>query len=62
MMQDETQLVRNKIIDKFNREKLYIQFMRIFLEKIQLGGWQLGPSLRNIAFSACGLYENSGEK
>ena len=40
-MQDETQLLQNKTVDRFNQEKLYIQLMRIFLEHIESGSWQL---------------------
>ena len=41
MMQDETRLLQNKTVDRFNQEKLYIQLMRIFLEHIESGSWQL---------------------
>jgi GntR family transcriptional regulator len=54
-MQNETQVFQNKTlnlnkepnreIDRFNQEKLYIQLMRIFLEQINSGNWQLGQQI-----------------
>lgn len=35
----------NKTIDRFAQEKLYIQLMRIFLEQINSGKWQLGQQI-----------------
>ena len=42
MMQKETTPLHNKTIDRFNREKLYIQLTRILLEEIHSGRWQPG--------------------
>lgn len=40
-MQNETYLLHNKTIDRFNQEKLYIQLTKIFLDEITSGRWQL---------------------
>ena len=45
MMQNETELLHNKTVDRFNQEKLYIQLTRIFLEKINSGDWELGQQI-----------------
>ena len=45
MMQNETGLLHNKTVDRFNQEKLYIQLTRIFLEKINSGDWELGQQI-----------------
>jgi GntR family transcriptional regulator len=34
-------MLHNKTIDRYSREKLYIQLTRIFLTEITSGGWQL---------------------
>ncbi|WP_333653947.1 GntR family transcriptional regulator [Dissulfurispira sp.] len=44
MARDET-LQNNKTVDRFTQEKLYIQLMRIFLELINSGNWQLGQQI-----------------
>ena len=41
MLHDATYALHNKTVDRFNREKLYIQLMRIFLEEISTGKWRL---------------------
>lgn len=45
MTQKETAPLHNKIIDRFNREKLYIQLTRILLEEINSGRWQPGRKI-----------------
>jgi GntR family transcriptional regulator len=45
MMQKETPLLQNKTVDRFTQEKLYIQLMRIFLDEITSGKWQLGQQI-----------------
>ncbi len=40
MMQDETDALQNKTVDRFNREKLYIQLTRIFLDEATSGRWK----------------------
>ena len=40
MMQDETDTLQNKTVDRFNREKLYIQLTRIFLDEATSGRWK----------------------
>ncbi|MEW6739266.1 MAG: GntR family transcriptional regulator, partial [Nitrospirota bacterium] len=45
MMQDEIPPLQNKTVDRFTQEKLYIQLMRIFLELINSGNWQLGQQI-----------------
>ncbi|WP_203472025.1 GntR family transcriptional regulator [Dissulfurispira thermophila] len=37
--------MQNKTVDRFTQEKLYIQLMRIFLEQINSGKWQLGQQI-----------------
>lgn len=44
-MQNETEPLQNKTIDRFNQEKLYIQLTRIFLDEIHSGTWQLGQQI-----------------
>lgn len=44
MARDEA-LQNNKTVDRFTQEKLYIQLMRIFLEQINSGNWQLGQQI-----------------
>jgi len=45
MEQDELELLRDKTVDRLNREKLYIQLTRIFLEEITSGKWPLGQQI-----------------
>lgn len=45
MMQNETVSLHNKTIDRFNREKLYIQLTRILMEEINAGRWQPGEKI-----------------
>lgn len=45
MIQKETSPLHNKTIDRFNREKLYIQLTRILLEQIASGRWQPGQRI-----------------
>jgi len=45
MMHNETRPLQNKTVDRFNREKLYIQLTRIFLEEIASSGWRLGQKI-----------------
>jgi GntR family transcriptional regulator len=45
MMQDETLLFQNKTVDRFNREKLYIQLTRIFLDEVTSGRWKLDQKI-----------------
>jgi DNA-binding GntR family transcriptional regulator len=45
MMHNETEMLQNKTVDRFNREKLYIQLTRIFLEEISSSRWQLGQKI-----------------
>ncbi len=45
MMQNETVPFHNKTIDRFSREKLYIQLTRILLEEINAGRWQPGERI-----------------
>jgi DNA-binding GntR family transcriptional regulator len=42
MIHNETAVLHNKTVDRFNQEKLYIQLMRIFLEELNSGRWQPG--------------------
>lgn len=44
-MSQETSLFQNKTVDRFNQEKLYIQLMRIFLNEISSGSWQLDQQI-----------------
>lgn len=41
MLHDETYVLQSKTVDRYNREKLYIQLTRIFLEEISTGKWRL---------------------
>lgn len=45
MMQSETPAFQNKIVDRFNQEKLYIQLTRILLEEINSGRLELGRQI-----------------
>ncbi len=45
MMQNETALLQNKTVDRYNQEKLYLQLTRIFLEEIRASGWKLGQKI-----------------
>lgn len=45
MIQKETPMLHNKTVDRFNREKLYIQITRILLEEISAGRWQPGQRI-----------------
>jgi GntR family transcriptional regulator len=45
MIQKETVPLHNKTIDRFNREKLYIQLTRILLDEIHAGKWQPGQRI-----------------
>lgn len=45
MIQKETNLLHYKTIDRFSREKLYIQLTRILLEEIDSGRWQAGQRI-----------------
>ena len=42
MIQNETDQLHNKTIDRFNQEKLYMQLTRIFLSLITSGQWENG--------------------
>ncbi|MBI4653827.1 MAG: GntR family transcriptional regulator [Nitrospirae bacterium] len=44
-MHNEATSLQDKTIDRFTQEKLYIQLMRIFLEEITSGIWQLGQQI-----------------
>lgn len=48
----------NTIVDRFNREKLYIQLMRIFLDEINSGRWQLKQQIPSES-ELCTTYEVS---
>jgi GntR family transcriptional regulator len=41
MMQNETETLQLKTVDRFTPEKLYIQLTRFFLKEIKSGNWQL---------------------
>jgi DNA-binding GntR family transcriptional regulator len=45
MMQDETAALQIKTVDRFNREKLYIQLTRIFLDEVTSGRWELNGKI-----------------
>ncbi len=45
MMQNETEPLHNKTVDRFNQEKLYIQLTRIFLEEIHSARWETGQRI-----------------
>lgn len=45
MMQNETISLHIKTVDRYNREKLYIQLTRIFLEEITSLRWKLGQKI-----------------
>jgi GntR family transcriptional regulator len=45
MIQKETRVLHNKTIDRFSREKLYIQLTRILLDEISTGRWQPGQRI-----------------
>ena len=45
MMHNETATFHFKTVDRFNREKLYIQLTRIFVEEISSGRWQLNHKI-----------------
>lgn len=45
MIQKETGSFQNKTIDRFNREKLYIQLTQILLDEINSGRWQPGDKI-----------------
>jgi GntR family transcriptional regulator len=44
-MQNETTTLHSKTIDRFNREKLYLQLTRIVLQEINSGRWQPGQRI-----------------
>ncbi len=45
MMQNETDILQIKTVDRYNQEKLYIQLTRIFLEEITSSRWGLGQKI-----------------
>ncbi len=45
MMQNETDSLQIKTVDRYNQEKLYIQLTRIFLEEITSSRWGLGQKI-----------------
>ena len=45
MMQNETGILQNKTVDRFDQEKLYIQLTRIFLEEITASRWKLAQKI-----------------
>ncbi|SPQ01926.1 putative Transcriptional regulator, GntR family [Candidatus Sulfobium mesophilum] len=45
MMQNETDVLQIKTVDRYNQEKLYIQLTRIFLEEITASRWGLGQKI-----------------
>ncbi len=58
MMQDETDALQNKTVDRFNREKLYIQLTRIFLDEATSGRWKLNQKIPTEE-DLCRLYDVS---
>ncbi len=44
-MQNETGILQNKTVDRFDQEKLYIQLTRIFLEEITSSRWKLAQKI-----------------
>ncbi len=44
-MHDETVTLQNKTVDRYDREKLYIQLTRIFLDEVTSGRWQLAQKI-----------------
>ena len=44
-MQNETDMLHIKTVDRFTPEKLYIQLTRIFLKEIKSGKWQLNQRI-----------------
>jgi GntR family transcriptional regulator len=44
-MHYETHMLQNKTVDRFNKEKLYIQLTRIFLEDVTSGRWKLNQKI-----------------
>jgi GntR family transcriptional regulator len=45
MMHYETHVLQNRTVDRFNKEKLYIQLTRIFLEDVTSGRWKLNQKI-----------------
>ncbi|MBF0507012.1 MAG: GntR family transcriptional regulator [Nitrospirae bacterium] len=45
MLQNEIPQLHIKTIDRFNKEKLYIQLTRIFLDEIRSGNWERGRQI-----------------
>jgi len=45
MNHSEASISQAKTVDRFNREKLYIQLTRILLEKIRSGNWKLNDKI-----------------
>jgi GntR family transcriptional regulator len=58
MMHNETELFHFKTVDRFNREKLYIQLTRIFVEEISSGRWKLNQKIPTEE-ELCGKYDVS---
>ncbi|GAB4482580.1 MAG: phosphonate metabolism transcriptional regulator PhnF [Thermodesulfovibrionales bacterium] len=58
MIQSETLAFQAKTVDRFNREKLYIQLTRIFLDEINAGRWALNERIPS-EDELCRLYHVS---
>lgn len=58
MLHDETVVLQSKTIDRFNREKLYIQLTRIFLDEINFGKWSINEKIPS-EDDLCRLYHVS---
>jgi GntR family transcriptional regulator len=58
MMHNETLSFHNKTIDRFSREKLYIQLARIFLDNVLTERWKLSQKIPTEQ-QLCSLYDVS---
>ncbi len=58
MFQRETSDVQFRTVDRFNREKLYIQLTRLFIDEVKSGRWALGERIPS-EIELCNKYQVS---